>query len=69
MYREQVTSSTIDSIGYDAELKILEIQFKRGAIYQYFNVPFEVYKELVTAKSIGSYFMKNINKKYDYKKV
>ncbi|MFA5048586.1 MAG: KTSC domain-containing protein [Patescibacteria group bacterium] len=69
MYKEQITSSIIDSIGYDAELQILEIQFKRGAIYQYFNVPFDVYKELMSAKSIGSYFMKNINKKYVHKRI
>jgi hypothetical protein len=69
MLRQKVTSSSIESIAYDGILKILEVEFKKGAIYQYFNVSSEVYSELINAKSVGSYFMKNIAKKYDYRKV
>ena len=69
MKRINVKSSQIKSIGYDKDEKILEIEFKKGTVYQYSDIYHEVYMELITAKSVGSFFMRNINKKYEYKKV
>ncbi|MBA7540511.1 hypothetical protein ES705_32810 [subsurface metagenome] len=39
MKRKQVESSNLASVGYDADKKILEIEFNHGGVYQYFNVP------------------------------
>jgi len=68
MKRINVKSSQIKSIGYDKDEKILEIEFKKGTVYQYSDIYYEVYMELITAKSVGSFFMRNINKKYKYEK-
>lgn len=69
MKRMSVTSSTIKSIGYNPLKEILEVEFVKGTIYVYYNVPSEIYVELCEAESIGSYFMKNIAKKFKYEKV
>ena len=64
--RKPVTSSNIASVGYDAEKQILEIEFHHGAIYQYFDVPKEIYEGLMSAGSIASYFHHNIRENYKY---
>ncbi len=39
MDRIQVRSSNIRSIGYDQNRQILEVEFLKGGVYQYFDVP------------------------------
>ncbi len=60
MEREQVSSSNVKSIGYDINTSILEVEFKNGRVYQYFNVPINVYNALINASSIGKYLNSNI---------
>jgi len=67
--RTPVASSNIASVGYNAENKILEIEFHHGAIYQYFDVPKEEYETLMNASSYGSYFYHNIRDDYAYEKI
>ena len=69
MDREQVSSSNIDSIGYDHATEILEIEFRGGTIYEYRNVPLVVYQELMNAASHGSYFNREISKRYSYERI
>lgn len=70
MERSYVSSSNLASVGYDASLNTLEIQFKNGGIYQYFNVPESIYKGLMNASSHGSYFDAYVKKAgYSYTKV
>ena len=64
MKRKAVKSSDIVSIGYDKEVSILEVEFRRENIYQYVNVPENVFKELMTAGSIGTYFNSYIRDQY-----
>ncbi|MGI6098892.1 MAG: KTSC domain-containing protein [Kiritimatiellia bacterium] len=56
MNRTPVTSSSIAAVGYDPSTMTLEIEFKHGAVYQYFDVPEAVYRELMNADSKGIYF-------------
>ena len=56
MDRKAVTSSAIASIGYDESSCTLEIEFRTGTVYQYENVPENVYQGLVAASSKGLYF-------------
>lgn len=69
MERLSVESSNLASIGYDAESEILEIEFNHGGIYQYFDVPENVYEELMNADSHGVYFSANIRNDYEYQKL
>ena len=69
MERKKIDSSTIHTIEYYPEIQLLEVEFKRGTSYRYFDVPKDVYDDLMKAKSIGSFFNKNIAKKYVYEKI
>ena len=46
----------MNSVGYDIESRILEIEFTGGVIYQYFDVPEDIYLDLMSAESKGRYF-------------
>ncbi|MEQ1762067.1 MAG: KTSC domain-containing protein [Pyrinomonadaceae bacterium] len=64
MTRQRVSSTSIRSIGYDADHRILEVEFRNDGIYQYFDVPREEYDDLVGAASIGRYYSKIIKPTY-----
>lgn len=67
--RIPVRSSNIRSIGYDLESHTLEIEFLSGGLYQYLNVPEQVYDELMRASSYGSYFHRHIKERYKWVKI
>ncbi|WP_264564691.1 KTSC domain-containing protein [Flavobacterium sp. N3904] len=69
MNRKSVTSSNIASIGYDDSSETLEIEFKNGGIYQYFDVPEKIYNGIMSASSHGEYLAQNIKGYYRYSKV
>ena len=64
--RIPVASSNIASVGYDVENKILEIEFHHGAVYQYFDVPENLYEELMSSSAIGSYYMNEIKDIFEH---
>jgi hypothetical protein len=66
MERIPVSSSNIASVGYDNASEILEIEFKNGAIYHYFNVPEIIHEQLMGAPSLGSFFNANIRNVYGW---
>ncbi len=51
------------------ERRVLEVEFLSGSLYQYFNVPEQVYRALMGASSHGSYFAEYIRQSYRYKQV
>jgi len=69
MERAPVTSSDLCSVGYDAESLMLEIEFKKGAVYQYAGVPLEEYQNLMNASSHGRYFNTNIRSRYPFVRI
>lgn len=69
MERVAVESSTMVSVGYEKKGKILEIEFRSGAVYQYSAVPAAVHKALLQAESKGWYFNNEIRDAYDYEPV
>ena len=71
MKRIPVNSSNIKSVGYDPARKILEIEFRSGSVYRYWNLPQEIYRTLVSAPSIGAFFWQNIrdNEQYPREKI
>lgn len=69
MYRTPVTSSNIRSIGYDQILSILEVEFTSGDIYQYFDVPKNLYQQFLNTSSHGQFLNDIIRYDYRYQKV
>lgn len=61
---QSVESSVLAAIGYDRKEHVLEATFRTGRVYRYFDVPAAVYKGLLNAPSVGSYFNRNIRDKY-----
>jgi len=64
MNRTPVSSDNLMSVGYEPSSMTLEIEFKSGRIYQYFDVPETVYQELMTAPSHGKFFNAYIRSVY-----
>jgi hypothetical protein len=63
MERLPVKSSNIKSIGYDEVTKTLEVEFTNRGVYQYKEVPKDIYEGFSKAESIGKYFAKNVKAK------
>lgn len=49
-------SSSLQSVGYSAEVGTMEIAFHNGSRYRYFGVPPHVHQALLGATSKGRYF-------------
>lgn len=69
MHRSYVSSSNLVSAGYDHLRNVLEIEFRQGRIYQYFQVPVSIYEGLMAASSKGQYHHRNIKYRYRYERV
>ena len=69
MDRTPVTSSNIRSIGYNPETNVLEIEFKKGGVYQYDHVPPHVHSNLMGASSHGHHFWAHIKGVYQHRKM
>jgi hypothetical protein len=55
--RQPVESSLIRSVGYDPASCVLEVELRDPPrVYEYFDVPFSTYEELLFADSKGEYF-------------
>lgn len=61
-----VTSSTIQKVGYSDELKELYIQFKNGVKYKYVMVPKSCYENLMKAESKGWYINRFIKGLFNF---
>ncbi len=67
--RIAVESNYLRSVGYDSSNQVLEIEFRRGEIYQYLDVPPVIYTDLMNAPSHGRYFNENIKELYSARKL
>lgn len=67
MERKPVDSSNISEVGYDGASQTLEIMFKDGKIYQYFDVPEHIYQGLINPSDTpGKFFHSNVRGVYRY---
>lgn len=66
MIRQKVFSSRISSIGWDNN--ILEVEFKNGSLYQYFNVTRIEYLNFINSPSLGK-ALSFIDKTHPYHRV
>ena len=66
MKKTGVESSVIGAVGHT---RVLEIEFASGRIYQYFDVPEEIHRDLLASDSKGRYFNSHIRGRYDYQEI
>lgn len=71
MEMHDVVSSNMGAIGYDPATRILRIKFKKNKthMFDYLDVPPEVYNKLEKAPSRGKFFQANIKSFYNFNKV
>jgi hypothetical protein len=67
--RVVVDSSSLRSIGYDAATSILEVEFRNGSVYQYANVPSELWARFRHAPSLGKFFQENVRDQFETMRV
>lgn len=54
------------AIGYEPESRELRVKFRDGAVYVYYDVPPDVYEEMLSADSIGHYMNDHVVHSYYY---
>jgi hypothetical protein len=69
MKRTAVDSSMMASVGYDRARKTLEIEFQTGDVYEYLDVPHDVFRALLDATSKGRFFHAEIDGVYGFMQV
>ena len=69
MNRNAVASSNVAAIGYDPATQTLEVAFVNGSVYQYYNVPEQMYKNFVSAPSKGRFLNTDIRDRYPYSRI
>jgi hypothetical protein len=71
MERIPVSSSNLNSVGYEPKTSELEIEFNTGSIYVYDNVPASAYHQLMNPPggSHGKHFAKHIKHIYPYRQI
>ena len=69
MTREPVSSNNLADVGYDPATQTLEVGFKNGRIYQYFDVPEHIRDGLMDAESPGGYLSREVKGKHRYARV
>ncbi|NED95786.1 KTSC domain-containing protein [Phytoactinopolyspora alkaliphila] len=66
MKRQPVSSQAIVSLGYDTDTHTLEVEFRSGYVYQYYDVPPPEFLRLVNSPSVGGYINTRIKPLYQY---
>ena len=66
MDKQSVESTVIRAVGHT---RVLEIEFESGRVYQYFNVPEDVFDEFLSSDSKGRYFNAHVRGKYPYQEI
>jgi hypothetical protein len=69
MERTPIQSSSISAVRYDAKHSELEISFRSGRTYRYFDVPQSVYAWLLRVPSVGTYVNRHIRDRYRFEEV
>jgi hypothetical protein len=67
-----IASSNLDGAKYDPTSKTLTVKFKSGGVYEYADVPSDIYDNFAatfqTKDSSGKFFLKHV-KGFPFKKV
>lgn len=64
MESQNLQSSNLRSVRYDAVKKNLEIEFRSGIIHQYQNVPSAIHTGLLNASSAGIFYTEKIKNRF-----
>lgn len=68
MKMHPLDSSNLEAVGYDPETNTLVIEFKRSGVYNYHDVPSQIFEEILAADSPGTYHNLYIKNVYGFSK-
>jgi KTSC domain len=66
MHRSPVASTMLASAAYSPEQSLLELEFRDGTLYRFFDVPAACFHELMASDSKGAYFNRNIRNNFHF---
>ena len=69
MDRIQLPSRSLAWAQYHPRRRWLDIEFRTGKLYRYFNVPLRCYQQLLASESKGRYFNANIRNSFPYQEL
>lgn len=69
MQRSPLKSRALLSAGYDADGRVLELEFSSGHVYRYEDVPESVYAWLLRAPNKGVFVARHISGRYSERAV
>ncbi|GAA3541194.1 KTSC domain-containing protein [Aeromicrobium flavum] len=69
MEMEPLTSEALESAGYDTASRTLRVQFRNGGLYDYLDVPREVFALLLAAEHPWSLWQEHITSTYEYRRL
>lgn len=64
---QEVVSSQFKKVKYDTESKILIITFNNDKRYEYKDVPQSIFDSLMSAESLGKFFIAFIKNSFNYR--
>lgn len=64
-----VSSSNIESIGYDPQNQQVYVSFLNASLYVYKGVPLHEFENLRDSPSLGSYLHRNYKNVYPYERI
>lgn len=69
MRQVKVDSTSLASVGYDADTSTLQVEFRHGACYSYFAVPRHAFNDLMAAESKGAFLNAHIKNRHPFHRV
>jgi len=67
--RRAIQSRNIKYVEYYPASKVLEVAFRNGSVYEYYDVSEDTFVSLTNASSAGAYFAQNIKDVYEYSRI
>ncbi len=64
MHRLSLESTLLVSAAYSPDRTLLELEFRDGTCYRYFDVPTACFQQLIASDSKGAYFNRNIRNRF-----
>ena len=59
-------SSNIARFAYDDGSRVLKVEFMNGSVYDYFDVPDQVFNGMKSASSVGQYLAQQVKGTFRY---
>ncbi len=69
MEMKQINSGKLRTIGYDARVRILQVQLDNGSTLQYSGVGEDVWRRLSSSGAAWSFYRDNIEEEFTAKRV